>query len=261
MFIQQRDVVSAVIADDEPMMRANLREQLAMLWPELQVVAEAEDGPSALASIQAARPSVAFLDIQMPGMTGLEVAPFVPSETRIVFVTAFNQHALDAFEVHAVDYLVKPLQFARLAKLVTRLKDIQRTATPAANVEVGEVLESLCVQPARMSDASNAIDWLSVDTGKQVRMLHIDDVVYFESDNKYTRVVGEDCDGLIRMSLRDLANALGDKPFVQVHRSAIVNRRFVRGVTRVDSGMELELKGRPERLKVSAVHQTLFKPL
>lgn len=250
---------TALLCDDEPLMRANLRDHLQHLWPELQVVGEAGNGAEALSQIAARQPDFAFLDIQMPGLTGLQVAQLVDPATQVVFVTAFDRYALDAFDAHAVDYLLKPLDPARLARLVARLR--RQAARPDADA-LAQV-QALVRQLAAQADARPpaAIDWLQVDAGKQIRMVHVDDVMYFESDSKYTRVVAEDCDGLIRLSLKELLAALDAQMFLQVHRSVIVNRRFVHSVHRRAEVMELEIRGRPERLRVSESNQALFRAM
>lgn len=230
---------TAILADDEPFMRAALRERLVQLWPELRLLQECADGIEALQAIQRLKPQLAFLDIRMPGLTGLQVADALQGAgTRVVFVTAYDAHAVEAFEAQAMDYVLKPVELPRLAKTVARLRE---TLAP----------------PVRPSGD----DWLQVAVGSQVRLLHVDDVQYFESDSKYTRVVAADCDGLIRLSLKELLERLAPARFMQVHRSVVVNRRHVHGVHRAGEALELEIKGRPERLKVSAQYHHLFKAL
>lgn len=245
---------TALIADDEPFMREALREQLQMLWPDLEIVAEAADGPEALRALMAHKPSFAFLDIRMPGLTGLQVAQLVEGHTRVVFVTAYDNHALEAFEANAVDYVLKPLDAARLAKVVTKLQALGLGAPPSQ-------LDALRALSAPEQPAKGAqLEWLHVSTGQQVRLTHVDDVMFFESDTKYTRVVANEVDGLIRASLKELLTQL-PSAFVQVHRSAVVNRHFVRAVHRVDDNVELEIKGLKERLRVSEANRHLFKAM
>jgi DNA-binding LytR/AlgR family response regulator len=233
------DAPTAILADDEPFMRAALRERLAQLWPELRLLRECEDGIEALQAIQQLRPQLAFLDIRMPGLSGLQVADALQGGgTRVVFVTAYDAHAVEAFEAQAVDYILKPVELPRLAKTVARLRE--------------------ALSPPAQRPADN---WLQVAVGSQVRLLHVDDVQYFESDSKYTRVVAPDCDGLIRLSLKELLERLDPLRFMQIHRSVVVNRRHVHGVHRAGDALELEVKGRPERLKVSSQHHHLFKAL
>lgn len=249
-------IQTAIIADDEPHMREMLREQLNALWPELRIVGEAEDGLAATALIHALKPTFAFLDIRMPGMTGLEVASGKTADTRVVFVTAFDAHAVEAFEVQALDYLLKPVEAGRLAKLVARLRTLQ----PAATVDLARLAESLA-SLSTMTQAVSRLQWLQVAVGQQVRMLHIDEVCFFESDLKYTRVVGENVDGIIRFSLKQLSEQLDSALFVQPHRGTVVNRRFIHAVHRHGETMELELKGVGERLKVSQPNHHLFRAM
>ncbi len=245
---------TAILADDEPFMRAALRQHLQQLWPELQVLRECEDGPSALAAATELRPQFAFLDIRMPGLTGLQVAQALDPSIRVVLVTAHDEHALEAFEANAVDYVLKPVDLARTAKLVAKLR---RSLEPAAEAE--RLLQAQrTVQPQPVAER---LEWLQVSLGTQVRLVHRDDVMYFESDSKYTRVVSSDCDGLVRLSLKELLDRLDSTFFVQTHRSVVVNLRFVRSVHRHDDAMELELKGRPERLRVSTSNIHLFKAM
>ena len=267
-------MTTALICDDEPLMRANLREHLQILWPELEVVAEAQDGPEALRQIEARQPDLSFLDIQMPGLTGLQVAQLAGEHTQVVFVTAFDRYALQAFEAHAMDYVLKPVDPVRLGKVVTRLKmqaqpqsrpqhrqddpTVQRLEAVLAQLQQA----TAAAQPAAASAGKPApLDWLQVDNALELRLVHVDDVMYFESDHKYTRVVGADCDGLIRLSLRELLAGLDPRQFQQVHRSTVVNRQFIHGVQRNGEVMEITLRGSNTRLRVSESNQHLFRAM
>jgi len=243
-----------VIAEDEELLRTALSSLLKEAWPQLQIVAECEDGASALESIAELRPDVAFLDIRMPGLTGLQVAQLVEGRTRVVFVTAYDTHALEAFEANAVDYVLKPLDVARLAKVVTKLQGLDHTA-PAHQ---GDALRALSAADQTTKVAQ--MEWLHVSAGQHVQLTHVDDVMFFESDTKYTRVVSAEVDGLIRTSLKELLPQL-PAAFLQVHRSAIVNRHHVKAVLRIDDNMELELKGHSQRLRVSEQHRQHFKAM
>lgn len=243
--------ITAVIADDEPFALAGLADALARVWPELSVVATARDGPEAFQAIQAHRPTLAFLDIRMPGMTGLQVAEAVGEQTIVVLVTAYDNYALSAFEKGVADYVLKPVELPRLAKVVLRLKE--RIAQPASALPAAA--------PAAASAAGAPLQWIKASVGSQVRLIHVDDVHYFESDAKYTRVVTADAEALIRIPLRQLAEQLDPQWFWQVHRSSVVNLRHVASVLRVDENMEVILKGRPERIKVSLAYQALFKQM
>jgi DNA-binding LytR/AlgR family response regulator len=249
---------TALIADDEPIMRAALRDQLGALWPELQIIEEAGDGPEALRKIERSKPDIAFLDIRMPGMTGLQVAQSITAASRVVFVTAYDSHALEAFEANAVDYVLKPLETPRLARLVAKLsRNLQQS-----EFSIDGIIAAMQRSTATAVSARRAqLDWLQVAVGTRVRMVHADDVIYFEADAKYTRVVAEDCDGLIRTSLKELLEGLDSRVFLQTHRGIIVNRRFIHSVHRNGEAMEIELRGRPERLKVSLANHHLFRAM
>ena len=243
--------ITAVIADDEPFALAGLVDALAQVWPELTVLATARDGPEAFQAILAHRPTLAFLDIRMPGMTGLQVAEAVGAQTMVVLVTAYDNYALSAFERGVADYVLKPVELPRLAKVVLRLKE--RIAQPLAAAPA----------PALASPVPVALplQWIKASVGAQVRLIHVDDIHYFESDAKYTRVVTADGEALIRMTLRQLADQLDPQWFWQVHRGSVVNLRHVASVLRQDENMDVILKDRPERIKVSLAYQGLFKQM
>ena len=243
--------ITAVVADDEPFALAGLVHALAQVWPELTVLATARDGPEAFQAIQTHRPTLAFLDIRMPGMSGLQVAEALGGQTMVVLVTAYDNYALSAFERGVADYVLKPVELPRLAKVVLRLKE--RLAQPAS--------ASTATPQADTADAAQQLQWIKASVGAQVRLIHVDDVYYFESDAKYTRVVTADGEALIRMPLRLLIGQLDGQWFWQVHRSAVINLRYVASVARVDENMEVILKGRPERIKVSVAYQGLFKQM
>ena len=244
--------ITAVIADDEPFALAGLVDALAQVWPELSVVATARDGPEAFQAIQAHQPTLAFLDIRMPGMTGLQVAEAVGGQTIVVLVTAYDNHALAAFEKGVADYVLKPVELPRLAKVILRLKE--RIAEPASALPPATALPVA-------GAAKVPLQWIKASVGTQVRLIHVDDIHYFESDAKYTRVVTADGEALIRMPLRQLADQLDPQWFCQVHRSSMVNLRHVASVLRVDENMEVILKDRPERIRVSLAYQGLFKQM
>lgn len=250
---------TAIIADDEPHMRDMLREHLQALWPELQILGESEDGPSALLQIENLRPDLAFLDIRMPGLTGLQVAREMTVPSRVVFVTAYDNHAIEAFEMHAVDYVLKPVSAGRLASVISHLRkpaDLSR-ATPD---QLRDALERLGV-PGPAAPTPHTVEWLNVEVGQKVHMVHIDDVIYFEADSKMTRVVSADVDGCIRTSLTGLLKQLDSRTFLQTHRSTVVNRRFIRTVHKKDDKMDIELRGRTERIQVSEPNQKHFKAM
>lgn len=251
---------TAIVAEDEALLRDALLVQLARAWPQLEVVAACEDGASALEALAAHRPDVAFLDIRMPGLTGLDVAAAAAElspRTRVVFITAYDQYAIDAFERGAVDYLLKPVADDRLAATVARLQ--ARDAVHDAQALAG-LLQRLGRALPPVAGATAPLTWLTASAGRETRLILVDDVVYFHADNKYTTVVTADGEALLRTPLRELLAALDPDAFRQVHRSTIVNLRAVAGIVRDDSGRgTVRLKSRPETLPVSAPYMALFR--
>jgi DNA-binding LytR/AlgR family response regulator len=236
---------TALLAEDEPLLLAELRQALADLWPELTILAETTDGVATLAALKQHAPDVAFLDINMPKATGLDVARVCPSTTSIVFLTAYNEHALDAFDVGAVDYLLKPLNRGRLLDTIERLKQRQHAGAAATALPVA----------AAPVEAPVYLSWIQASVGSLLRVITVDEVVYFQSDAKYTRVVTPQLEALIRMPVKNLVEQLNPQEFVQISRGAIVNRRRIDGVLRRDGQMEVRIKGRQEVLNVSSGYQ------
>lgn len=248
---------TALIADDEQAPREQLRAALSRQWPELRIVSEAANGVDAWDGYLEHEPDLCFLDIRMPGISGIDVAQRIGGRTPVVFVTAFGDHALAAFETGAVDYLLKPVEEARLAQTIARLRErIDRRVHAPAPEHLQRLLEELASQVRR--PAPPAV--LQAGVGKEVRLIRVDEVVYFESDARYTRVVHEGGEALIRTPLKELLAQLDPAVFWQVHRSVIVNHRHVAAAVRIDEGtMQLTLRGRAERLPVSRHFQGLFK--
>jgi len=250
---------TAIVADDEPRLAHFLAERLCALWPELCIVGVAENGAAAEALIRGEAPDVAFLDIRMPGLTGLEVARRASRETHIVFVTAFDQYAIDAFEQAAVDYVLKPVSDARLVETVERLK--ARLAAPRAD-DVQAALAVLARLAGGSTGAPERLAWIRACIGDQVRLISVDDVCYFQSNDKYTSVFTADAEALIRTPLKELSDALDPARFWQVHRGTIVNVAQVRTTDRDLSGrVTLALKARPERIAVSRAYAHRFKQM
>lgn len=250
-----------LIADDEAAPREQLTEALAQAWPEAHVVAQSEHGADAWDAWLEHEPDAAFLDIRMPGLTGIEVAQRIAGRCPVVFVTAFGDHALAAFDAGAVDYLVKPVDPDRLAQAVARVQDrLQRTPAATEPSALQALLDRLVSEQRRPARPTA----LQASIGKEVRLIRLDDVIYFESDSRYTRVVyrsdGEDGEALLRTPLKELLTQLDDRQFTQVHRSVIVAERHVLGAVRNDDGhMHLRLRGRSETLPVSRPFHGLFK--
>ena len=253
--------VTCVVAEDEQLFRDALLSLLREEWPELQVLAACEDGGAALEAIGEHKPDVAFLDIRMPGLTGLEVAAAtaeVSPATQIVFVTAYDQYAIQAFERGAVDYLLKPIARERLVGTLARVQgrlgpSSEHGATLAALIkELGVAL------PNKSAEAP--LVWITASAGKETRLIQIDDVAYFQSEHKYTTVMTEQGESLLRTPLHELLAKLDPNDFKQIHRSTVVNMRMVAAVVRDDSGRgKMRLKNRPETLPVSLTFMPLFK--
>ena len=254
---------TALIADDEPLLRASLRRQLAECWPELLVVAEARNGPEALALFELHQPAICFLDVHMPGLSGVDVASQIGRRAHLVFVTAFDQYAVRAFEQGALDYLVKPVQLARLAGTVTRVRERLAALQPgvASVALLQELAASLRAAPAA---APPPLRWLRASVGAAMRLIPVDDVDYLKSDDKYTLVAwrdgGKPAEALLRNTLKELLAQLDTPQFQQIHRAVVVNLHAVRQVVRgTHETAELTLKHRPEVLPVSRTFLHLFK--
>ena len=237
-----------LIADDEPLLRAELRDALALLWPEALVVAEACDGIAALRLGRDLAPDIAFLDIRMPGLDGLALAQVFGSSTHIVFVTAYHEHAVAAFEQGAIDYVVKPIGMERLARTVARVRE--RLASPPP--DLGPLMRKLQAKPAP--------SWLQASVGAAIHFIDLADVVYFCADAKYTRVVTDTMEAHIRLSLKELGEALDGAAFWQVHRGYMVAvKRIASAVRGEDGALWVNLRGHAARVPVSQRFQYLFK--
>jgi DNA-binding LytR/AlgR family response regulator len=245
---------TAIMAEDEEALRDELRQRLSELWPELLVIGEAGTGIEALQLLEKHSPDLMFLDIQMPGMTGLEVAHQAQGRCHIVFVTAYDAYAVAAFEAGALDYVLKPLELERLRLAVDRVR--QRLGSSPQN------LEGLLRQLIRNAEPRKYLRWINASVGHQMQLITVDEVVYFQADAKYTRVVTATCEALIRKSLNELSKELDPSVFWQVHRSTIVNANAIAGVSRDMLGhINLKLKRRDEKLHVSESHAHLFRQM
>jgi DNA-binding LytR/AlgR family response regulator len=261
--------VRALVADDEEAPREQLLAALRVAWPELQVVAVAANGVDAWDAFLEHEPDLCFLDIRMPGLTGIDVAQRIGSRAQVVFATAYGDHALAAFDAGAVDYLLKPVEPARLARTVARVQDRLQARLQNATPMAAETPPDLRALLATLMPLRKAppLAVLQASVGREVKLIRADEVLYFESDSRYTRVVFEDPNGqtgsgdaLIRTPLKELLAQLDEQLFWQVHRSVIVNHRCIASAVRVDEGqMHLTLRGRPEKLPVSRHFQGLFK--
>jgi DNA-binding LytR/AlgR family response regulator len=250
---------TALIADDEPLLRERLASLLKPLWPELEIVAQARNGREAVELFEDLQPQVAFLDVHMPGMTGVEVARCIGDSAHVVFVTAFDKYAVEAFRQGAIDYLMKPVEAERLAATVARLK--QRLAIKPLVQPEGyeETLDRIARQLREQVAGPSRLKWIKASVGTAVKLIPVEEVVYLKSDNKYTLVVWEGGEALIRKSIREMADALDPETFVQVHRSAIVSLDRVSQFVHSGDGGEVHLRGRNEKLPVSRSYVHLFQ--
>ena len=275
----------ALIADDERLMREQLRARLAEVWPELEIIAEAKNGIEAVALTEEHHPDLVFLDIRMPGMTGVEAARAIAQlpidedgadETtagwrgcEVVFITAYDQYAIEAFEQGVVDYVLKPAERERLLVTVERIKkrlaqrhgaatDADGGADTAAPVGMQQLLQKLA---ARMDPAkAPQLRWIQATVGQSIQMIPVEDVLFFISDEKYTRVQTATVEALIRKPIKELIDELDAEVFWQIHRSTLVNTKFIAGVSRDMRGRQLvAVKGHPEKLEVSRSFTGLFK--
>jgi DNA-binding LytR/AlgR family response regulator len=243
----------AIVADDEPALAQELCERVRAAWPELEIVAVVHGGAEALRSLEALRPDLLFLDIEMPGASGLDVARHASGRCHVVFVTAYDHYAVAAFDEGAVDYLRKPFSTARLQQAIARVQE--RLASPPR--DLAEVLGSIAAQIA--ADRPY-VRWLNAARGQETILVTVDDVVYFKAEDKYTLVMLAGSEALIRKTIKELAAELDPEMFWQIHRSTIVNAHEIAGVRRDFRGhMELRLKSRPETLHVAETYHHRFR--
>jgi len=268
---------TAIIADDERLMRDLLRTRLSQAWPELQIVGEAKNGDEAVQLVAELQPDLTFLDIRMPGKTGIEAARDIGDASQVVFVTAYDEYAVEAFERGAIDYVLKPPEPERLAITVERLKERLKEhangpaaagakATPAASTaaNMSDTVSAMLSQLAEKIAAPKPkyLQWIQASIGQDLRMIPVEDILFFRSDEKYTCVQTDKLEALIRKPVRDLAEELDPSLFWQIHRATLVNVNAIEGVTRDIRGRHLVLiKGRPDKLEVSRSFLHLFKQM
>lgn len=247
-------MTTALIAEDEPLLADEIREELARVWPDLDVCAVAHDGHAALQAIEQQQPQVLFLDVQLPGLTGLELARLAGRRAHIVFITAFDHYAVQAFDEGAVDYLLKPLEPARLVRATQRVKE-----------RLGQVpadLGALVDRAKQLAPAAEPMRWISVLHGREIRLITVEDICYFRADNKYVAVVTAEGESLISTPLKDLLARLDPAVFWQVHRGTVVNVNAVKSLSReIDGRLTLHLKQRTETLKVGANYAARFRQM
>ena len=254
---------TALIADDEPLLRDALRRQLATVWPELEIVGEARNGREAVRVFDERHPDICFLDVHMPGLSGVDAANHIGRRAHLVFVTAFDHYAVQAFAQGALDYLVKPVEAPRLAETVARLQERLRAAQPALNTDA--LLQQLAV--AFRLPASPGLRWVRASIGSTVRLIDVNDIDFLRSEEKYTLVAWRDDAGVpqeavVRTALKELIAQLDPAQFAQVHRSVVVNMRAISHVTRGENETaDIHLKGRQETLPVSRTYLHMFKQM
>ncbi|MCQ4166054.1 LytR/AlgR family response regulator transcription factor [Tahibacter harae] len=257
---------TALIADDEPLLRKALGRLLAAAWPELEIVAQARNGREAVEQFERLRPDICFLDVHMPGLSGVEAAQHIGRRAHLVFVTAYDQYALQAFEHGALDYLMKPVETARLADTVARLQErLRAVAPPLADTEA--LLEALAAQLQKKAAAPAPLRWIRASVGQSLRLIAVEDIAFLRSDEKYTLIAwqgegGKPGEALIRTPLKELLTQLDPAQFAQVHRSVVVNLRAISHVVRGDNETaDIHLRGRGEVLPVSRSYLHLFRQM
>ena len=251
--LESNRVPAAVLAEDEVLLADELEDLLRALWPQLRIVSRVCDGVAALAAVDSHLPDLAFLDIHMPRLNGIEVARQIAGRCHVAFITSYDQYAIDAFEAGAVDYVLKPPTAARLATTVQRLK--LRLQHPPADLR--RLLKDLAQSSAT---TPRYLQWINASQGTAVRLITVDEILYFRSDQKYTLVVTSDTEVLINKTIKELSEELDPTMFWQVHRSTLANVHAIDSVIRDDHGnVKLRLKQRPETLSVSEAYVHLFR--
>ncbi|MBK7684697.1 MAG: response regulator transcription factor [Rhodocyclaceae bacterium] len=256
--------VTALVADDEPLLRERLISILARVWPELVIVAEARNGREAVELFDQQAPQIVFLDVHMPGMNGIEAARCIGRQAQIVFVTAHENYAVEAFRQGAIDYVVKPFDEARLLDTVLRLRQrlSAASAMPAADGSIEAVLEKLAKEMREQRAPQKYLSWIKASVGAAVRLIPVAQIFYLRSDAKYTLVVWQGGEALIRRTIRELADELDPDKFAQIHRSTIVNLHFVKQVTHGSNETgDVHLTDRTETLPVSRSYLHLFRQM
>ncbi|QNM98760.1 LytR/AlgR family response regulator transcription factor [Chitinimonas koreensis] len=243
---------TAILVEDQQLIRYTLKNSLKLLWPELEIVAESDDGIEALGRIQALRPDYVFLDINLPGLTGMEVAKLVSGTVNIIFLTALDHYAIKAFELGATDYIVKPLTLERLKTAVDRIRSRAAQATAA-------MPEAVLEKIAQLGRQTSYLRWIQASAGSQIQLIPVEEVCYFQAEAKYTKVASVGAESLIRKTIKELSLELDPNDFMQIHRSTIVNLRHIDAVVRKDSHVNVRLRNRNEVLSVSQTFQHLFK--
>ena len=252
--------IKAIIADDEGQLRSYLKSRLSDVWPELIICGEARNGQEAIELIEKYRPHIAFLDIRMPGLSGIDVAKKIGSSCRVVFITAYDQYAVEAFESEAIDYLLKPVTRERLEKTTNRLKkQIATSSEPPA--DLSKMVERMMTTLANKG-VSTYLQWIRTQQGEEIRLVAVDEVYYFKARDKYTMVMTKDRESLIRKPIKELANELDPDKFWRIHRGTIINAACIANMSRSLTGRGvIRLKDRSETLTVSRSYIHIFKQM
>ena len=256
---------TAILADDEPLLRQSLTRMLGEAWPELEIIGQARNGREAVEMFESMKPDVCFLDVHMPGISGVEAARLIGRRAHLVFVTAYDQYAVEAFAQNALDYLVKPLDATRLGDTVSRLKERLLVPEPLGDTEA--LIEKLAAHLERKSGGPAPLRWIHVSIGQALRLVSVDDIDFLRSEDKYTLIAwrgeaGKPSEGLIRTPLKEIVDQLDPEHFAQVHRSVVVNLRAVSHLTRGENETaSIHLKGRPEVLPVSRSYAHRFRQM
>jgi len=246
----------AIIADDEAALREHLKRLLEKLWPELEICADVANGHAALKAIRETEPEIAFLDIRMPGLSGMEVAQQIDDSCRVVFITAYDQYAVQAFEYHAVDYLLKPLTEARLQETISRLKKSDPLIKSDLAIMLQQLTGNLPPEPVQQ------LQWIRAQQGDGIQLIHVDDITYFKAEDKYTIIRTRQSEHIIRTSLKELEETLNKDHFWRIHRNAIVNVRQINKVERHFGGkLTVRLKSISDELTVSRSFAHLFQQM
>lgn len=253
---------TALIADDERLMREQLAGRLAVAWPELEILAQATNGKEAVKLAEETKPQIAFLDIRMPGLSGIEVAAQLDDDIHVVFVTAYDEYAVDAFDRGAIDYLLKPVDPTRLARTVSRLQTaLERNSAAPREGEVWATLMEKLRDTAK-PPAAGYLQWIQASIGERLEFIATNDVLFFQAADKYTRVVRVGGEALIRKPIYELVGELDPEQFWQIHRSSLVNVKAIQDVTRDIRGhLMIRLKGIDERVEVSRSYSHRFKQM
>ena len=260
--------VTAVIADDEEPMRQQLRMRLKQVWPELEIVAEAGNGIAAIEQAEIHKPDIIFLDIRMPGKSGIEAARQLSQQAQVVFVTAYDEYAIEAFKQGAIDYLLKPVDAERLSMTCDRLRQkLDKSMSPSSTTPVANNADQIEAMLKKImlhtqGGKPDYLRWIQASVGATLRMISTKEILFFRSDEKYTRVQTEQAEFLIRKSLKELEDELNPDEFWRIHRSTLVRVDAIGEVTRDFRGRQLiQLKGHPEKLEVSRNHGHLFQQM